>query len=55
MSTDRPATLWHARTALPDRPALLGGAEADIVVIGGGFAGLSAAATLAPWPRAARA
>ncbi|MDO5604086.1 MAG: FAD-dependent oxidoreductase [Paracoccus sp. (in: a-proteobacteria)] len=47
MSTDRPATLWHDRVALPDRPALTGAAEAGVVVIGGGFTGLSAAATLA--------
>jgi alkyl hydroperoxide reductase subunit AhpF len=31
----------------PDRPALRGEAEADVVVIGGGFTGLSAALHLA--------
>ena len=47
MPIDRPATFWHARTPLPDRPALTGAAEADVVVIGGGFSGLAAAAALA--------
>ncbi len=39
-----PATLWHA-TAAPGRPwpALAGPAEADVAVVGGGFAGLSTA------------
>lgn len=43
MSPD-PATLWHA-TARPIAPfsALNGPAEADLLVIGGGFAGLSTA------------
>lgn len=43
MTTD-PATLWHA-TAVPlaSFPPLVGEAEADVLVIGGGFAGLSTA------------
>lgn len=39
-----PNTLWHATAApLAEFPALNGLAEADLVVIGGGFAGLSTA------------
>lgn len=39
-----PATLWHATAAATARfPALHGNAEADLLVIGGGFAGLSCA------------
>lgn len=42
--TDDPATLWHATAAaLPAYPALSGTAEADLLVIGGGFSGLSTA------------
>lgn len=41
-------SLWSATAnASPDRPALTGTAEADTVVIGGGFTGLSAALHLA--------
>lgn len=43
MSAD-PATLWHATAAsLPGFAALQGAAEAELLVIGGGFAGLSTA------------
>ena len=39
-----PATLWHATAAaLPGFVALTGPVEADLLVIGGGFAGLSTA------------
>ena len=39
-----PATLWHATAAaLPDFATLAGAVEADLLVIGGGFAGLSTA------------
>ncbi|MEM6305353.1 MAG: FAD-binding oxidoreductase [Pseudomonadota bacterium] len=42
------ASLWAATAnAAPDRPALTGDAEADVVVIGAGFTGLSAALHLA--------
>ncbi|MEZ5797593.1 MAG: FAD-binding oxidoreductase [Paracoccaceae bacterium] len=42
--TDDPATLWHATAApLPAFPALVGPDEADLLVVGGGFAGLSTA------------
>ena len=42
--TDDPATLWHATAAaLPAYPSLSGPAEADLLVIGGGFSGLSTA------------
>jgi len=42
--TDDPATLWHATAAvLPTYPSLSGPAEADLLVIGGGFSGLSTA------------
>ncbi|MEM1079863.1 MAG: FAD-binding oxidoreductase [Pseudomonadota bacterium] len=38
------ASLWTATAnPAPERPALVGAAEADSVIIGGGFAGLSAA------------
>jgi glycine/D-amino acid oxidase-like deaminating enzyme len=43
MSAD-PATLWHATAKpLPGFAALAGAVEADLLVIGGGFAGLSTA------------
>jgi glycine/D-amino acid oxidase-like deaminating enzyme len=39
-----PASLWAAMTPPgPDLPELAGAAEADVVVIGGGFTGLSTA------------
>ena len=39
-----PATLWHATApALATFPALSGPVEADLLVVGGGFAGLSTA------------
>ncbi len=40
---------WYAATAnpAPDRPALTGDTSCDVVVIGGGFTGLSTALTLA--------
>ncbi len=42
--TADPATLWHATARpLPGFSALSGATEADLLVIGGGFAGLSAA------------
>ncbi|WP_333834616.1 NAD(P)/FAD-dependent oxidoreductase [Rubrimonas sp.] len=42
------ASLWAATAGgAPDRPALAGAAEADVVVIGAGFTGLSAALHLA--------
>lgn len=42
--TSDPATLWHATAApIAAFPALSGPAEADLLVIGGGFAGLSTA------------
>lgn len=42
--TGDPATLWHATAApLPTVPPLTGAVEADLLVIGGGFAGLSTA------------
>ena len=42
------ASLWAATAnAAPERPALLGDAETDVVVIGAGFTGLSAALHLA--------
>jgi glycine/D-amino acid oxidase-like deaminating enzyme len=42
--TADPATLWHATARpLPDFSALTGPVEADLLVIGGGFAGLSTA------------
>lgn len=42
--TSAPETLWHATApAIPPFPPLAGGAEADLLVIGGGFTGLSAA------------
>lgn len=49
---DRPgehARSWYAETAgpLPDHPSLSGEARADVCVIGGGYAGLSAALHLA--------
>ena len=51
-ANDRPgahAASWYAATAgeLPDHPPLQGEARADVCVIGGGFAGLSAALALA--------
>jgi len=51
-ANDRPgehAPSWYAATAapLPDHPPLKGEAQADVCVIGGGFAGLSAALHLA--------
>ncbi|MEL7465510.1 MAG: FAD-binding oxidoreductase [Pseudomonadota bacterium] len=51
IANERPAladSLWTATAnPSPDRPALTGKAEADTVVIGGGFTGLSAALHLA--------
>lgn len=51
IANERPAladSLWTATAApSPDRPALLGQAEADTVIVGGGFTGLSAALQLA--------
>lgn len=42
--TADPATLWHATApAMTPCPALTGPAEADLLVVGGGFAGLSTA------------
>lgn len=42
--TDDPATLWHATApAMAALPALSGPVEADLLVVGGGFAGLSTA------------
>ena len=42
--TDDPATLWHATAAaLAAFPNLSGPAAADLLVIGGGFSGLSTA------------
>lgn len=39
-----PETLWHATAAaIPPFPQLAGEAEADLLVVGGGFTGLSAA------------
>ena len=39
-----PTSLWAAATPPgPDLPALIGTTEADVVVIGGGFTGLSTA------------
>ena len=39
-----PASLWAAVTpAGPDLPELIGAAEADVIVVGGGFTGLSTA------------
>src|SRR4030081_2379280 len=39
-----PDSLWAARTPPgPDLPGLIGTTEADVIVIGGGFTGLSAA------------
>ncbi len=51
-ANDRPgehARSWYADTAgpMPDHPALAGEARADVCVVGGGFAGLSAALHLA--------
>jgi gamma-glutamylputrescine oxidase len=51
-ANDRPGThadSWYAATAspAPDRPALTGETRADVCVIGGGYAGLSAALHLA--------
>ncbi len=51
-ANDRPgahAPSWYAATAnpAPDRPALGGDARADVCVVGGGYAGLSAALHLA--------
>src|SRR3569833_4242550 len=47
MTTDNvqwPPSLWAAQTPPgPDLPALEGSARADVVVIGGGFTGLSTA------------
>ena len=42
--TEGPATLWHATAPeLEPFPALAGPVEADLLVVGGGFAGLSTA------------
>ena len=42
--TPAPETLWHATApVIAPFPPLEGGAEADLLVVGGGFAGLSAA------------
>ena len=42
--TADPATLWHATTpALPPFPAAAGTIDTDLLVIGGGFTGLSTA------------
>ncbi|MFG6517288.1 NAD(P)/FAD-dependent oxidoreductase [Sulfitobacter sp. 1A13496] len=38
---------WDQTHAAPDRPALQGDAQADVVIIGGGFTGLNAALHLA--------
>ncbi len=51
-ANDRPgehAPSWYAATAgpLPDHPALKGDTRADVCVVGGGYAGLSAALHLA--------
>jgi glycine/D-amino acid oxidase-like deaminating enzyme len=44
MTLPDPATLWHATApGLAPFPALAGAAEADLAVVGGGFAGLSTA------------
>lgn len=45
----RHAPSWYAATAhaAPDHPALAGAVAADVCVVGGGFAGLSAALHLA--------
>ena len=44
MTGEEPATLWHASSATAPRyPAVQGEVEADLVVIGGGFSGLSTA------------
>ncbi|TVQ57728.1 MAG: FAD-binding oxidoreductase [Rhodobacteraceae bacterium] len=56
-ANDRPAVhapSWYAATAhaLPDHPPLEGDATADVCVIGGGYAGLSAALRLAEAGRA---
>lgn len=42
--TPAPETLWHSTARpIPPFPPLTGGAEADLLVVGGGFTGLSAA------------
>ena len=41
--TANPATLWHAKSPAVAFPPLIGQAEADLLVIGGGFAGHSTA------------
>ncbi len=51
-TNDRPgehARSWYAETAgpLPDHPPLAGAARADVCIVGGGYAGLSAALHLA--------
>ena len=39
-----PDTLWHATSAaMPERSAAMGEIAADVLVVGGGFAGLSTA------------
>lgn len=44
MTPAQPETLWHATApAIAPFPPLAGGAEADLLVVGGGFTGLSAA------------
>ena len=44
MTADEPATLWHATSAQATLyPAAKGEVDADLLVIGGGFAGLSTA------------
>ncbi|MRX51470.1 FAD-dependent oxidoreductase [Paracoccus sp. S-4012] len=44
MIVEAPPTLWHATTAAaPVRPAAAGEMEADLAIVGGGFAGLSSA------------
>ena len=44
MTAEEPATLWHATSATAPRyPAVQGEVEADLLVIGGGFSGLSTA------------
>ena len=49
-SFDPPASAWSAAEPLPDTRPLEGDRRADVVVVGAGYTGLSAACT---WPNAA--